>query len=161
VKTRPAARLLIIDPEDRILLFKADNFPLAPELQIATYWYVPGGAVERGETYEEAARRELWEETSIHGVEIGPCVWMREQVLEFPNIGRALAQERFFLVRVEDNEISFDNMIDMEATVMTEHRWWTLEALRATDDVVFPVDIASLLAPILRHEYPSVPLPIR
>ncbi len=161
MKTRPAARLLIIDPNDRILLFKADDFPLDPELRIASYWYVPGGAVEHGETYEEAARRELWEETSIRGVEIGPCVWMREQVLEFPSIGRALAQERFFPVWVKNNEISFDNMIDMEATVMTAHRWWTPEDLRQTTETVFPRDLPNLLEAILRGDLPDEPLRIR
>ena len=161
LKTRPAARILIIDPDDRILLFKADDFPLDPESRIATYWYVPGGAVEHGETFEEAARRELWEETSIRDVEIGPCVWMREQVLEFHGIGRALAQERFFPVWVADNSLSFANMLDMEATVMTDHRWWPLDALRRTNDVVFPPDLPEHLAPILRRELPDEPLTIR
>src|SRR3954467_6763107 len=29
------------------------------------YWVVPGGGVELGETIEDAARREIWEETSL------------------------------------------------------------------------------------------------
>lgn len=161
MKTRPAARMLIIDPEDRILLFKAGDFPLDPESRVATYWYVPGGAVEPGESFEEAARRELWEETSITDVEIGPCVWMREQVLDFPGTGRALAQEHFFPVRVENNALSFENMIDIEATVMTAHRWWPLDELRATTDVVFPEDLANHLHPILSGDFPSKPLQIR
>lgn len=161
LKNRPSARMLIIDPGDRILLFRADDFPLDPESRVARYWYVPGGAVEQGESFEDAARRELWEETSIRDVEIGPCVWLREQVLEFPGIGLALARERFFPVWVEHNNLSFDNMVDIEATVMTAHRWWSLDDLRQTNEVVFPENLAHHLGPILQRELPVEPITIR
>ena len=161
MNTRPAARLIIIDPADRILLFKADDFPLDPRQEVTSYWYVPGGEVERGESFEETARRELWEETGIRDVEIGPCVWMREEVLHFPRIGEALAQESFFPVWVENNDLNFDNMVDIEATVMSAHRWWTVIDLRNTADTVFPGGLASLLPPILAGSLPPQPLKIR
>lgn len=51
-----ACGALIFDEHDRILLHKrADN----------GYWGIPGGYMELGETVEDTARREVWEETGL------------------------------------------------------------------------------------------------
>src|SRR6266571_2109299 len=66
---RPTARLLVLDPAGRILLFSAVD----PRGRV---WFTPGGGVHRGETLEAAAVRELAEETGHVRAEagIGPLV---------------------------------------------------------------------------------------
>jgi hypothetical protein len=58
-RRRPSARLLITDPAGRVLLFRFvyQRGALAGQ----SYWATPGGAVEEGETFAQAAVRELQE----------------------------------------------------------------------------------------------------
>ena len=59
---RDAVRLVVRDSEDRILLFHTHEITL-PELGV--WWELPGGGIDEGETYLDAAVRELREETGI------------------------------------------------------------------------------------------------
>ena len=59
VYIRRAARVLLVDPADRLLMFRyvPDDLP--------AFWLLPGGECEPGEHFAAAARRELFEETGI------------------------------------------------------------------------------------------------
>ncbi|MGH2533101.1 MAG: NUDIX domain-containing protein [Thermomicrobiales bacterium] len=87
---RPTARVILLDHEGRVLLFQlADPNVAEPDsphesLRRGLFWCTPGGGVEPGETHEEAARRELWKETGITNVQLGPRVFTREKTWTFP-----------------------------------------------------------------------------
>jgi len=57
----PATCLVVVDTKDRVLLVKRS---VAPK---KGFWCLPGGFMELGETPEQAALRELKEETGISG----------------------------------------------------------------------------------------------
>jgi 8-oxo-dGTP pyrophosphatase MutT (NUDIX family) len=149
---RPTARLLVLDPAGRILLFSAAD----PRGQV---WFTPGGGVHRGESLEAAAVRELAEETGHVRAEdgIGPVVatcaglWKTESGLVF------FGADSFFLVRVAEPRVDTDGQEAFERSVITGHRWWTTGELRVTSDRIVPHGLSDLVDSLLSDGVPAAP----
>src|SRR3569623_3111651 len=115
----PAARILLGDDDGRVLLFR-----FTPADGRAPFWCTPGGAVDPGESYEQAARRELFEETGIVA-DPGPQVLRRE--VEFLTLGgvEVSGDERYILVRKQAREIDVGGHTELERREMQRRRWDT------------------------------------
>ena len=135
---RPAARILLLDPEGRILLFRFDAGDRP------AFWATPGGGLDPGEDFATGARRELLEETGLD-LDCGPEVARR--VVEFVTLEDVpvISDERYFLVRTDAAEIATGGHTELERRVMREWRWFTRAELAAHDEPVFPVDLLDML----------------
>ena len=146
MRRRPSARLFVFDEAGRVLLFRyALHLNQKEGSSDWTYWSTPGGAVEPGESFEEAARRELWEETGIKVLEVGTHVAEREFELDLVTGEKVIAEERYFAVRVAQQALSYASWTELEKQFMLEHRWWLVEDLRATTETVFPEKLVEML----------------
>jgi 8-oxo-dGTP pyrophosphatase MutT (NUDIX family) len=144
---RPVARVLLFDAQDRLLLLQAvhaaDGY---------TFWTAPGGGLEPGETFEDAGRRELREETGLD-LPVERWVWTRRH--QYIWNGRPSDQyERFFLARTADPEIR-PHKPDSH---VVGHRWWTFPDLRSSIEEFAPRRLAELIPDIIRGDYPDPPI---
>ncbi|HIG41329.1 MAG: NUDIX domain-containing protein [bacterium] len=141
--SRPAARVLMIDESDRVLYLQA-----CEKSSGRVFWVLPGGGLEHQESFEDAAIREVMEETGIE-IELGPCLWTRHHVYQW--MGKNHDQfEVFFASHVVASGLVPAQPDDY----VVGHRWWSLSQLTASSESFAPTKIASLLAPILKGRYP-------
>jgi 8-oxo-dGTP pyrophosphatase MutT (NUDIX family) len=152
---REAVRAVVLDRDNRVLLFKA--FP--DSTRSRHFWITPGGGVAAGESVTTALKRELLEECGLVADEIGPLIWVREHVFPMPDSGKATRQrERFYLVRVEEHEVDVSGWDDFERNFMGEHRWWTLGEVQTSDDEFAPHRLGHLLADLVNGRIPTEPV---
>ncbi|MDP2859909.1 MAG: NUDIX domain-containing protein [Bacillota bacterium] len=135
---RRAARLLVVDRENRILLFQYEDGG-------QKWWATPGGGLDDEETFEEAAAREAAEELSLTRPTLEP-LWRR--TVEFAFRGQAIRQvEHYFLMRLARSDIVLDQTVreahGREGIIAA--RWWSLEEIEATSEQVFPEDLCERL----------------
>jgi 8-oxo-dGTP diphosphatase len=167
LRIREAARAVVLDPDDRILLVRFE-FPAR------RVWATPGGGMEPGESPEETIRRELDEETGLTQVDVGPQLWHRLHVIPFISGNWDGQRERYHLVRVPAFEpsprLSWEQL---NREYMFELRWWTpgeLETAAAAwagDEARHPDERPTRFAParlpelvrtLLRDGPPETPL---
>lgn len=139
---RRAARVLLIDAAERVLLLHGGD----PARAGKQWWFTPGGGLDDGETPAQGAARELDEETGLRvdPADLGEPV--HHEVTEFSYDTRQYRQaQHFFLHRVPHWEVDFAGFDDGERQSITEHRWWSLAEIDASDEEIYPLDLADLL----------------
>jgi 8-oxo-dGTP pyrophosphatase MutT (NUDIX family) len=113
--------------------------------------------VKPGESHTDAARRELWEEVGVRDCEIGPCVWTVEFRFQHQS-GLIHQRERYFVVRLDSDDVDDANRETLERSEILRHRWWSCDEIEAAGGDFRPRDLGRLLLPIVGGEYPAAPL---
>src|SRR5712691_2677498 len=140
VRTRPAARVILLDPDDRVLLMRYDDGP--PN---GVHWSTPGGGLNPGEDFAAGAARELAEETGWHDFVLLGEIHRRTHTMEYDDeIVRQV--ERFFLARTGQPTREITGVQAMHAADgIAAWRWWTLAELDSTAEAIWPAELPDLI----------------
>jgi ADP-ribose pyrophosphatase YjhB (NUDIX family) len=158
IRERLTARVLLLDPSDRILLMKG-RLPSDPAAPGA--WFTVGGGVETGETVLQAAAREIIEETGLTDARLGPVVWLGEQTLRDRDQHPVRFVEHYILARSAGGELSRAGWQALERELVDDMRWWALDDLAACAEPVFPPGLAARLAELIAGRLPTTPMILR
>ena len=141
-RVRTAARVIMLDRDGRVLLF-CDTDPGLPKFR---WWVTPGGGIDPGETEQQAAVREVAEETGAVIAEddlVGPIArrvavhGYSDQVIE--------QDEAFYAARVDTFDVDVTGHTPEEQITFKGWRWWSTEDLRASDEWVWPRELEEIL----------------
>ena len=138
-RIRRAARILLLDEHDRLLLIR-----FAPKDR-RPFWCGVGGECDPGEDFHIAAVRELFEETGLSLETCGPEIARRADdylTLEGEPI---TSDERFFRVRTQSFTPDTSGHTAIERELIKEFRWFTRAELAEWHEPVFPVNLLELL----------------
>ena len=139
MRERLAARVLLFDPEGRLLLLKG-RLPSAPNAP--GWWFTVGGGLEPGESVREAALREIAEETGFTEVRLGDILFDTDEVLPDRKQRPVRHRSTFLFARCGGGEPSRTGWQALEHEFVDDIRWWALEDLAVLKEPIFPTDLA-------------------
>ncbi|MEH0935518.1 NUDIX hydrolase [Micromonospora psammae] len=149
---RTAVRLVVRDRDGRILLFHTRD-PDHPRL--GTWWELPGGGMDPGESYAETAVRELREETGIAvtAARLGPPSWRRRASFVHRQL-RHLQDEVVMTVRLDvpGPDVDGAERLDYEVEDYFGFRWWPVEEVVTSAERFYPGRLPALLTRFLAGE---------
>jgi 8-oxo-dGTP pyrophosphatase MutT (NUDIX family) len=146
-------RVILLDEADRVLLLGARD----PD-DGRTVWFMPGGGVEPGESFTQAAQRELREELGVSGLAFTGPVWTRYHDHTWD--GRAIQQTDWFFVARISQPLPAERIKPPgpEGEYFVGARWLTLDEIRMSVDLIAPRRLAELLPALLAGDLPPTPI---
>lgn len=147
MEIRKSSRLIIVDEEGRLLLFLYQDEHQSP------FWATVGGELKPEESYAEAAKRELYEETGLTQ-DVGEKLRDRDEVYAVARSVPARWLEQYFLVEwPASTEVFAAKWTDEEKSTIQQWKWWTLDELLDVDPFhVKPEWIPELLQAVLQRQ---------
>jgi ADP-ribose pyrophosphatase YjhB (NUDIX family) len=145
---RLQSRAVIINDHGEVLLVRHDDsVPADPnQPERLSYWVVPGGKLEDGESHEQCAKREAEEETGVTGLVFERPLFVYEKPLLYRE-GMRMMHAHYILFRCAGRPEVWPND-DFEN--IGAARWWSIEGIAASSDYFLPEQLFEELPELIR-----------
>ena len=155
---RKTVRVLLLNSENELLLMCIETSDLATleGKQYERFWCTIGGAIENEESIEQAALREIYEESGIASREVtlGCPVWYGSVDLLFK--GRLTRfEETYIVARTHQRNVALYAPTQEERRIVQDLRWFSLGTITQSAETFFPASLVNYLPDILKGRYPS------
>lgn len=158
---RNSIRILLINKSNELLLMYVDDpkTTSADGSYRGAFWCSIGGEIESGEDVKDAAIRELKEETglNIKDVTFGPIVWFGEFKMMLYGQMTQLKQQ-FIVAHTEKTQITLKYLTPEEKKVVKKLSWFSLDNIKSSKEIIYPIGLENYLPDILARNYPSQPI---
>lgn len=160
---RNTVRIVLFNDKNELLLMHIDD-PRTRSIgkkYTGSFWVTVGGQIEQNETVQEAAIRELYEETGINNTEVtfGPIIWLRE--LDLVLYGKPVhIKEQYIVARTNKLNISSTSLTKDEMNIIKKIQWFSTSDMKQCKETIYPVALPKLITDIAAGKYPQKPTKI-
>ncbi len=157
ITIRNDVKVLLINSEKKLLLLKCDH-------KVAThpaFWVPIGGGIADDEKIEQAALREIEGKTGLteEKVQLGPVVWHGSIQMSRAGV-ETRCNQQFIVATTDQTVVTLDKLTPEEKAVITTVRWFSLDDITSTDEILCPVILAQHIADVFARRYPEQPIEI-
>jgi 8-oxo-dGTP pyrophosphatase MutT (NUDIX family) len=153
---REAVRVVLTDASGRVLLFHV----LTPDEAPDGWWELPGGGIDSGETYLDAAVREVREEAGLvlDPAQVGPPAWRRDSTW-LSRGKRRLQHEVVVHAQVADDQppVVDGGRTPEEVDDFVTAQWWSVPEIINSQVRFYPGRLPDLLPKFLAGEHIDEP----
>ena len=158
MRVRKSARAIVIDSKNQIFLFQY-MFDYLEDSKVI--WITPGGSLEEGESFEDALKREVYEELGLQLTKECPELYYRNPIYTLKSGEKVQSVEKFFLVALDNESFSFEHWTESEKKRIWTGKWWSVEEIEKSEDEFFTKDILRIMMELSDGNFPVQPQEIR
>lgn len=161
VAVRNSIKIILLNSKNELLLLCTDDKSIKTSKgkYHGRFWQLVGGKIEEGENTKQAAERELFEETGLKASDVtfGDVVWKGELDLKMKDVMTHINQ-CFIVARTNNENVTLKNLTDEEKPVIKTLEWLSLDQIKNSEDIIYPVVLPDYLPDILKGKYPKEPI---
>ena len=146
-----STRILLFNSANALLFMGAEDKKLTgADGNKGRFWFLVGGSLEKGETFQAAAKRELTEETGLTDADVIWGAEIAEGVVHLKKNGQPLdIYQRFVVAKTEKDTVHPNNLDEWEQNAVKGLRWFSQKEIQTSKETIYPRVLKAYLPKIL------------
>ena len=141
---RQVVRVVCLNAQGEALLINSSD---PYDRSAPSWWELPGGGIDPGESPEQTVQRELHEECGITSAQVHGVLWTNRAIFDFA--GWHFDQdETIYLASTDQHDTQFGELEAFERLAFSSMKWWNVNALAASAERTVPVRLKEFIGSV-------------